>query len=76
MQIEVSWLNKLKIAILNCNEDDAILLLDSMPNFVDNDNLITARALIGEVINMLQINKGNLACDMNRIKQIKTFLET
>lgn len=76
MHTDSNWINKLKIAILNHNEKDIILLLDSMPNFSNNNDLITARALISEVINMLQKNKNKLAYNMKRIKQIKTFLET
>ena len=72
---DVNWLDKLKIAVLNQNETDIISLLDSMPKFDDNNDLITARVLIGEVINILQQNKDKLSCNMNKVKQIKAFLE-
>lgn len=71
-----NWINKLKVAILNQNEEDAILLLDSIPIFNNTNDLITTRALISELLCMLHKNKNNLAHDMYRIKQVKTFLET
>lgn len=75
MNSSLSWLDNLKIAILNNNDDLISSLLDNLPGFNEVDDMICAREMLREYLESLKIERSSLKNDMNKIKQIKCFLE-
>lgn len=71
----MSWLNSLKVAILNNDTQKALNLIETLPNFDNIDDLICARELVGTLLESLKSEKAALSKQMQRIKQAKKFLE-
>lgn len=69
-----SWLDSLKIALVNKNYDNALDLLDKLPHFDKSDDLLCARALVDELLEALQRDKSTLSTQMEKLKQTKRFL--
>lgn len=71
----MSWLNSLKVAILNNDTQKALNLIETLPNFDNIDDLICARELVGTLLESLKSEKAALAEQLHRVKQAKKFLE-
>ena len=69
-----SWLDSLKIALVNKNYDSALNLLDKLPHFDKSDDLLCAKALVDELLESLQRDKSTLSTQMEKLKQTKRFL--
>ncbi len=69
-----SWLDSLKIALVNKNYDSALALLDKLPHFENHSDLLCARALVDELLEALQRDKYTLSTQMEKLKQTKRFL--
>lgn len=70
-----SWLNALKIALVNKQTDNALALLDNLPQFNSQDDLLCARALVEELLESLQREKSALSKQMEKLKQTKIFFD-
>lgn len=70
-----SWLNALKIALVNKQTDIALALLDNLPQFDSKDDLLCARALVEELLESLQREKSALSKQMEKLKQTKIFFD-
>lgn len=71
----MSWLDELKVAILNKNNQKILDLIEDLPNFDNTTDLVCARALVGEFIASLEADKERTANAMRQIKQMRVFLE-
>ncbi len=69
-----SWLDSLKIALVNKNYDSALDLLDKLPHFDKHNDLLCAKALVDELLTALQRDKSTLSTQMEKLKQTKRFL--
>ncbi|MDE6885672.1 MAG: hypothetical protein K2P17_01325 [Helicobacteraceae bacterium] len=70
----MTWLNSLKIAIVNKNTQKALYLIENLPNFDNIDDLICARELVAQLAKELENEKNTLKEAMQKIKQTKRFL--
>ena len=68
-----SWLNALKIALVNKNHQNALALLDNLPHFDSHDDLLCAKALVEELLQSLQHEKSTLSKQLEKLKQTKKF---
>lgn len=69
------WLDELKIAILNKNDEKVLTLIQNLPKFDNIDDLICARELVGEFKKHLEKDKEILAQSMRQMRQARFFLE-
>lgn len=69
------WIDELKIAMINKDDDKFLNLIDDLPNFDSTDDLICARVLIGEFIKQKEKEKKSLSATMQKLKKSKFFLE-
>lgn len=69
-----SWLDSLKIALVNKNYGSALDLLDNLPHFDKHTDLLCAKALVDELLESLQRDKSTLFTQMEKLKQTKRFL--
>ena len=70
----VTWLNALKVAIVNKNEAQAMNLVENLPDFGNINDLQSARELILQVGAWLEAEKKALATKMEKLKSQKRFL--
>lgn len=70
----MTWLNSLKIAIVNKNTQKALDLIENLPNFDNIDDLICARELVAQLAKELENEKNTLKEAMQKIKRTKQFL--
>lgn len=70
----MTWLNSLKIAIVNKNTQKALDLIENLPNFDNIDDLICARELVAQLAKELENEKNTLKEAMQKIKRTKRFL--
>lgn len=71
----MSWIDELKIAILNKDDKKVLNLIEDLPKFDNIEDLICARELVGEFIKQLQNDKDTLSKSMLKLKQTRFFLE-
>ncbi|RAX53175.1 hypothetical protein CCY99_06165 [Helicobacter sp. 16-1353] len=71
----MSWIDELKIAILNKDDEKVLNLIEDLPKFDNIDDLICARELVGEFIKKLQKDRDSLSKSMIKLKQMRFFLE-
>lgn len=71
----MSWIDELKIAILNKDDKKVLNLIEDLPKFDNIEDLICARELVGEFIKQLQNDKDSLSKSMLKLKQTRFFLE-
>lgn len=69
-----SWLNALKVAIINKNEISAMNLIENLPTFKNINDLQSARELVLQVGAWLECEKKELAIKMEKLKSQKRFL--
>lgn len=73
-----NWLDKLKIALIQENENAAFSLASELPEGLDSQNLelkLQARELILQAKQLLEKNKIQTRIHMEHIKAAKKFLE-
>ncbi|RDU64729.1 hypothetical protein [Helicobacter sp. MIT 14-3879] len=71
----MTWLNSLKIAIVNNNRQKALDLIENLPNFDNIDDLICAREIVYKLLNDLVQEKKTTSEHIYKLKQMKSFLE-
>lgn len=73
----MNWHDKLKVAILNNNTQEAYQLIINIPkeNLKTMEDLLSAQALISQGIEMLERDKQELQKQMLQIKLAQKFLE-
>ena len=67
------WLDSLKIALVNKNHQNALALLDNLPHFDSQDDLLCAKALVDELLESLQREKIAISNQLEKLKQTKKF---
>lgn len=74
----MSWLDKLKIALLNEDDQGAFLLIDNLPPSLENASLeekLQALELISQTKALLELKQIQVRIHMEQIKAAKKFLE-
>lgn len=74
----MSWLDKLKIALLNEDDQGAFLLIDNLPPSLKNAPLeekLQALELISQTKALLESKQIQVRIHMEQIKAAKKFLE-
>lgn len=69
------WLNELKIAIINKDDEKVLCLIEDLPKFDSIDDLICVREIIRDFIKKLQNERDALHKSMLKLKQTRVFLE-
>ncbi len=69
------WLNELKIAVINKDDEKVLFLIDDLPKFDSIDDLICAREIVRDFIKKLQFEKDALHKGILKLKQTRVFLE-
>jgi len=70
----MSWINDLKIAVIEEDIDNITSIADSLPKFQNMNDAKEALSLIQEAIEIVKNKKEETLDIMNKIKQTKTFL--
>lgn len=70
------WLDSLKIALLTNDTDKALSLIENLPDFKEFDDLLSARELLSQLIDLLESNKEKAAIQMNKIRAAKKFINS
>ena len=70
----MSWINDLKIAVIEEDIDNITAITDSLPKFKDMNDAKEALTLIQEAIKIIKSKKEETLDIMNKIKQTKAFL--
>ena len=70
----MSWLNDLKIAVIEENIQDISVLIKTLPDFKDLDKAKEALSLVGEAIKITDAKKAEVLSTINKIKKTKEFL--
>jgi len=68
------WIESIKLAIINEKIDDIIEYSKSIPSFDDLKQMQTAQALIKQASEIIKKEQDKLNIEMQKIKQIKSFL--
>ena len=74
----MNWLNNLKVALLNEDDQAAFLLVDNLPQELENESLeikLQAIALIKQTKTLLESKQFKIRINMEQIKAAKQFLE-
>lgn len=69
------WLNELKVAIINKEDEKVLCLIEDLPKFDTIDDLICAREIVRDFIKKLQFEKDALHKGILKLKQTRVFLE-
>ncbi|HIP30885.1 MAG TPA: hypothetical protein EYG93_01495 [Sulfurospirillum arcachonense] len=72
----MTWLNSLKIAIIEEDITKIGTLTKELPNYDSKQEAEEALALIGEAIKLVDSKKQKTLEAMKKIKQTKVFLES
>lgn len=73
---KMSWLNGLKIALVQKDARKAFAYIQELPESFDNlEDMLQARELIAQVITLLEEEKNHTRIQMLQIKAAKKFLE-
>ncbi len=70
----MSWINDLKIAVIEEDIENITTIADSLPKFKDINDAKEALNLIQEAIKIVKSKKEETLDIMNKIKQTKAFL--
>jgi len=70
----MSWINDLKIAVIEEDIENITAIADSLPKFKDINEAKEALNLIQEAIKIVKSKKEETLDIMNKIKQTKAFL--
>ncbi len=72
----MSWLDALKIALIQKDSTKAYSLIESLPTTFDTtEEMLQARELITQVLELLEEEKERTKIQMLQIKAAKKFLE-
>ena len=69
-----SWLDALKVAIVNKNETQCMNLVENLPHFENINDLQSARTLILQVGAWMESEKKDLGAKIEKLKLQKRFL--
>lgn len=73
---KMSWLDSLKVAILQKDAQRAFALIQTLPeSFDDIETMLQARELIAQVLDLLEEEKNHIRIQMLQIKAAKKFIE-
>jgi len=70
----MSWINDLKIAVIEEDIDNITTIANSLPKFQDINDAKEALNLIREATKIIQNKKEETLDTMNKIKKTKAFL--
>lgn len=70
----MNWLNELKVAYLNKNDDKINELLDNLPTLKTKDEIFEALAIMEQITEYAKNQKEQLSQEMRKLKQTKKFL--
>ncbi|MDE5602404.1 MAG: hypothetical protein K2I71_00560 [Helicobacter sp.] len=70
----MNWLNELKVAYLNKNDDKISELLDNLPTLATRDEMFEALAIMEQITEYAKTQKQQLSQEMRKLKQTKKFL--
>ncbi|MDA3967813.1 hypothetical protein [Helicobacter sp. WB40] len=70
----MNWLNELKVAFLNKNDNKINELLDNLPTLKTRDEMFEALAIFEEITSYAKEEKNKLTNEMRKLKQTKQFL--
>ena len=71
-----AWLDSLKIALMNNDENKAFALTQNLPNLLNEASLeskLQAKELISQTIELLQLHKNHTRLSMEQIRAAKNF---
>ena len=72
----MTWINSLKVAIIEEDIDSISKILDELPNFQDIDEAKEALSLVKSATAFAKIQRQKTLDTMNKIKQTKKFLNS
>lgn len=73
---KMSWLDSLKVAILQKDAQRAFALIQTLPeSFDDIETMLQARELIAQVLDLLEEEKNHIRIQMLQIKAAKKIIE-
>jgi len=72
----MSWLNDLKIAVIEENTQEISILIETLPDFTDLDKAKEALSLVGQAIKITDAKKTEVLNTLNKIKKTKEFLSS
>ncbi len=70
----MNWLNELKVAYLNKNDNKLNELLDNTPILKTRDEMFEALAIMEQIAEYAKAQKEKLGVEMRKLKQTKNFL--
>ncbi|PZT48758.1 hypothetical protein B6S12_02640 [Helicobacter valdiviensis] len=70
----MNWLNELKIAYLNKNDERLSQLLDNTPMLKTREEMFEALAILEQITSYAKAQKDALWIEMKKLKQTKQFL--
>lgn len=70
----MNWLNELKVAYLNKDDDKINTLLDNLPAFKTRDEMLEALAIMEQITEYANTQKEKLNVEMRKLKQMKNFV--
>ncbi|MFK5880888.1 MAG: hypothetical protein QM482_01630 [Sulfurospirillum sp.] len=71
----MTWVNNLKIAVIEEDMEAISIALDEIPDFKDLDKAKEALSLVQTATVLAKREKQQILENMNKIKQTKKFLE-
>lgn len=71
----MNWCNNLKIALINKDSQRAFELTQNLPHFDDIEDMLEARELIAQVVELLENERDDVKKQMLQIRIAKQFLE-
>ena len=69
----MNWLNELKVAYLNKNDNKLNELLDNTPILKTRDEMFEALAIMEQITEYAKAQKEKLSLEMRKLKQTKNF---
>lgn len=70
----MNWLNELKVAYLNKNDNKLNELLDNTPILKTRDEMFEALAIMEQITEYAKAQKERLGIEMRKLKQTKNFI--
>ncbi len=70
----MNWLNELKVAYLNKNDNKLSELLDNLPTLKTRDEMFEALAIMEQITEYAKAQKERLGVEMKKLKQTRNFL--
>ncbi len=70
----MNWLNELKVAYLNKNDNKINELLENLPMLKTRDEMFEALAIMEQITEYAIAQKNKLGIEMKKLRQTKSFL--